>query len=261
MSQLFSLPSDVLHRVLSLLPLPELPIALGALLCSCHGGAALLDSVWTMLLPLVSHSEGAGSSSGRKSERLVLSERAAFVRAWRAFVARSEALHHAIAVAGQDEQRLTVGVLKSIISRWGSGERTLLDRASPVYNATLLMEVCKARGTREHSIVQCVGHLASLGANLNARPPGDAACTPLIIASCRGLPRLVAFLLDGGADPMLAGEGRFRLCGSSKTLHGCHAPLEWVEALLAAEEENGVPEKDRQSLAKCARILRVALQR
>ena len=58
-----------------------------------------------------------------------------------------EALHHALAVAGQDRRKLTLGDLKALISRWGP--LTHLNRASPVYNATLLMEVCKVRGTRE----------------------------------------------------------------------------------------------------------------
>jgi hypothetical protein len=109
---------------------------------------------------------------------------------------------------------LTVGVLKAALARWGPC--ALIDRSSPVYNATLLMELCKAR-VREANIVQCAAHLLRppLSCDVNARPAGEHGCTALIIASSRGMPKLVELLLSAGADPTLAGEGRFRLSSSA----------------------------------------------
>ena len=96
--------------------------------------------------------------------------------------------------------------------------------------------MCKARGTREANLALCAAHLLrERGCDANARPSGDRSCTPLVIASCRGLPRLVALLLEAGADPSIAGEGRFRLGvpGGAKTLRGCHTPRGWIEVVAA----------------------------
>ena len=255
---LFStLPEDVLARVLSLLPLPILPPTLAALRATCRQAEECLaaDGLWQSLLLLIEGGAPSSISHRRKSERLSMSGEAVFARAWRALISRCEALHHAVAIAGQDTRNLTVGTLKAILQRWGPCK--LVDRASPVYNATLLMEVCKARGTREANLVACARHLLSPahGADVNARPAGDAPCTPLIIAACRGLPKLVAELLAHGADPTPRGEGRFRLCGSHKSLFGRRTALEWVAALLAAETAHAVPEQDRLSLVKCQRLI------
>ena len=80
----------------------------------------------------------------------------------------------------------------------------------------------------------------------------------MIIAACRGLPRLVALFLEAGADPRAVGEGRFRLCGNSKSMHGCYTAAGWVDALLAAEEAAGVAAEDRHPLERCRKLLRAA---
>lgn len=218
------------------------------------------DDFWRLLRPLIEAPVVFGTHAGsrRKSERLQLSEEAAFARAWRVIISRSEALHHALAVAGQDEKHLTVGILSRILARWGPP--ALIDRASPVYGATLLMEVCKVRGTREASLVHCAQHLLTQhGADVNARPPGVNTCTPLIIATCRGLPSVVELFLGHGADARTRGEGRFRLFGSSRTLQGCHSALGWVESLLDAEQQVGVPDEARKPLLRCRKLLQRAV--
>ena len=248
----FSLPTDLLARVLSETPFSSLPCALGALIATCHRAAnSIDDSLFDALLPLVEAPLGSGDavvrSSRRKSDRLALFGRAAFVRAWRSHISRGESCHHHLAVAGQDTKNLTVSNLKAILLQWGPA--TLIDRGSPVYQTTLLMEVCKARGTREHNIVLCCQHLIDkCNADVNARPPVPRALTALILASCRGLPKLVACLLARGADTRPAGEGRFRLAGTPKSVHGCHTAMDWVDVLLAAEEANGVRAEDRRPL-------------
>ena len=55
-------------------------------------------------------------------------------------------------------QDLSVSRLRQHLARWGS-RPAFIDRPSPVYNATLLMEVCRARGIRESTIVQLASHL------------------------------------------------------------------------------------------------------
>ena len=64
--------------------------------------------------------------------------------------ARSEALHQALASAVR-----TAATSASGVKKWAARHHpTLIDRVSPVYDATLLMEVCKARGVGETTMVQ-----------------------------------------------------------------------------------------------------------
>lgn len=253
---LLSLPEDLIARALYFVPLALLPHALAAVRASCAGGAAALKNadVWRALLPLVG---GTHKPHARRvSERLALDGESAFVRAWSRLVMRSEALHHSIAVSGQDTKNLTVGMLKLFLSRWSPCP--LVDRASPVYNATILMEICKARGIREATLVQCAKHmLSTMHADVNARPSSAHACTPLIIASCRGLPKLVELFLAHGADVHVRGEGRFRVGSTSKTIFGTHTAREWTETLLAAEQANEVLAKDREPLERVRKLLLV----
>ncbi|KOO28733.1 hypothetical protein Ctob_005583 [Chrysochromulina tobinii] len=137
----------------------------------------------------------------------------------------------------EDSKDLTLSMLKARVAHFG--ER-LIDRPSPVYNATLLMEVCRARGAREQTLIALAEHLVlKLGADPSARPHAHAV-TPLIIAAARGLPKLAAFLLACGADPRPRGEGRFRLCGQRATVSGILCARGFVRRLYLAEEQSGV---------------------
>jgi hypothetical protein len=167
-------------------------------------------------------------------------------------VQRLEARHHTIACAGQDSKDLTLSMLKARVAHFG--ER-LIDRPSPVYNATLLMEVCRTRGAREQTLIALAEHLVlKLGADPSARPHAHAV-TPLIIAAARGLPKLAAFLLACGADPRPRGEGRFRLCGQRATVSGILCARGFVRRLYLAEEQSGVLRDERESLLLTHRVL------
>jgi hypothetical protein len=248
------LPEEVLVKVLQCLPFGELALACISLQLTSKPTASCFhpnSSVWTSLLP------DAGAltcPATRRSARTVpTSARQVFIRGWRVLITRAEMLHHAVAVSGQDASNMSASTLKAHLKRYGPD--LLLDRVSPVYNATMLMEVCRARGVREESLVGAselliCGH----GADPNARA-SDCGCTPLIIAACRGLYKLAAFLLACGADLAPRGHGRFRLCGRAQSLAGTHTALEWTRQLLAEEEKAGIPEASRRSLIITARLL------
>ena len=254
------LPDDTLVRIITLIELSALPPFLGALRLTSSEWRDWMDgeasaNLWHGLLPLMASTTPRGAR--RTSERLVLSPQKMVARAWKSILSRSEALHHALAIVGQDKKNLTLKNVKTIIKRFGPA--TLIDRSSPVYNATLLMEVCKARRTREANQVACVNYLIKeLGADVNARQDGANGLSPLIIAAARGLPSLVKALLECGADSTRRGEGRFRLCApaSHKTHKGCYTALEWVETLYKLEKENGVPTESSKPLWQCLELLR-----
>lgn len=194
--------------------------------------------------------------TARQSQRLVTDAATTFAREWTALLRRGEALHHALACVGQDSRDLTVAKLRGFFNRWGPWP--LIDRASPVYSATLLMEVCRARGVREHVLIAAASHLIfHEGADPSARPPPDYrfTCSPLILAACRGLPKLTAFLLVCGAEALCVGEGRFRLCGKVASIAGKYSALEWTERLIAAEAAAGVAAQQRQELEVCRCLL------
>ena len=274
--QLFSIDEDVAATVLSHLPLASLPPAIRSLRLTCTTGNRWLsraDVIWKSLEASLPSTAAASASSSfskaaklsslpstvaacRRSSRLALvSAEQSFVRTWRLLLQRSEALHHAIAYAGQDSKDLGVQKLRGAFGRWGPLQ-PLIDRASPVYNATLLMECCRGRGVRESNLSACAERLIFVeGADPSARPPGEAGCSPLIIAASRGLPRLTAFLLACGADVTPAGEGRFRLCGRAQSIFGVHRASTWVALLLQAEEAAGIDVEHRRGLMLCQRLL------
>ena len=107
-----------------------------------------------------------------------------------------------------------------------------------MYDATLLMEVCKARGVGEATMVQVatalIEEMGASAARANdsalaahhrrgARPAEDGKFAP------RERSRIRA-----------AGLGRFRLADSRQSIRGRHSALEWVELLLREEAAIGV---------------------
>ena len=258
MADLSALPADLLGRCLGFLPLAQLAPAIAALRLTCSffieqaGGLGRESHTWSMLQRRVELSVASASSPSRRSVRLVASQEDVFIKAWGAMLQRAEALHHAVACAGQDSKDLNVGKLKQLTARFGM---PLVDRASPVYNATLLMEVCRARGVRESKLLQAADFLIhTLRADPSARP-SEASCSPLIIAASRGMYRLSAFLLACGADPRPRGEGRFRLSGLRSTIAGTHTAREFVKLLYLAEVAQGVDSLESEALLVTYRLL------
>ena len=179
---------------------------------------------------------------------------------WLSLLGRAEALHHSIACAGQDSKDLSAASLRALLRSYipSCTLWPFVDRASQVYNATVLMEVCRARGVTEARLTECAEVLlCEFGADPNGRSSASG-CTPLIIAAARGMPKLVALLLACGADARPRGEGRFRLCGRSSSVAGCHDALAWTSVLLDAEAEVGVPERHRRDLRIVQRMLEIA---
>lgn len=248
------LPPDVLARVLECITLPALPAAVRAIALTCARWRAALEPVWPALARRLEPAAGAGpraaAGGARRSDRLVRSARDGFVHAYASLRARTENLHHAIATAAQDARDLSVARVRRLLERWGP---CLLDRVSPVYDATALMEVCRARGVSDATLASIAAELLRRGAS--ARAANADGLSPLLIASARGLPRLAAVLLGAGADPDARGRGGFRLCGSQRTLRGHWSAREWVVHMLERERAAGVPSAAQRSLRRCGALL------
>ena len=243
------LPADLWLRLLDEVPLASLPRCLASLRLAARAWNA---SVCLLLETLVSTRlnpvrQLAGS---RRSLRFSSRPPELFAQAVRALVVRSESLSHGLACLGQDAKNLSSARVRKIHARW---QPVMLDHPSAAYDATPLMEVCRARGVYESAIVAAASDLLQLGAS--ARATNSDGCSPLIIAAARGLPKVVSLLLGHGADPTQRGRGRFRLADTRRSLRGEQTALEWVDALLEAEASIGVNGQQQRSLKACRTLL------
>jgi hypothetical protein len=249
-----TIPISTVSHTLLQLPLASLPLALGSLqrVSKVVGAVIDDDEVWLAVATQIHH-RGECSGAARRSSRLATATpRERFKRAWRAVLSRSEAFHHLIACHGQDGKDLCRR--KAQLAHAQFAPLPLPDRVSPVYNATVLMEACRTRGVREDTITAVVEWLV-LDIHANPAASNSDGCTPLMIAAARGMPKLAALLLALGADPRPAGTGRFRVCGTSQSVHGKHTALEWTCTLLAREVAAGVAAKDMRSLEEARRLM------
>ena len=246
-----NLPSDAVLHLLELFSIHSLPPALRTIALCCRAWKdALTAEVYNAVALRFSGGAAAGTRP-RTSTRLVVSPLVGCGQKWMALRARSEALHHALASAGQDSRDLSARKVRKWCARH---QPTLVDRVSPVYDATLLMEVCKARGVGETAMVQVATALIEeMGAN--AACANDSGLSPLIIAAARGLPRMVSLLVQHGAYTEQPGLGRFRLADSRQSIRGRHSAREWVELLLREEAAIGVAPAQQKGLRTCLAAL------
>ena len=219
-----TLPHDLILRVLDHVSLPTLAPTCASLRATSRAWEAatrpLLEQLALRMKPaadaLASPRSPAASASAslRRSSRCSLAPPEAFAQAVRALRMRTEAMHHGLAVMGQDTKDVTAARVKKLWERWTP---CLLDRASPVYDASMLMEVCRAR-VHEKQIAAAAAELLRLGADANAA--NSEGLSPLIMASARGLPKVVRLLLAHGAHHAPRGLGRFRLADTPRSIRG-----------------------------------------
>ena len=244
------LPADLWLRLLDEVPLASLPRCLASLrLVGRAWDAAVCPLLETLVGTRLNPSVRQLADS-RRSLRNSFRPPELFAQAVRALVVRSESLSHGLACLGQDDKNLSSARVRKIHARW---QPVLLDHPSAAYDATPLMEVCRARGVYESAIVAAATELLQLGAS--ARATNADGCSPLIIAAARGLPKVVSLLLAHGADPTRRGRGRFRLGDTRRSLRGERTALEWVDALIEAEASIGVDGQQQRSLKACRTLL------
>lgn len=239
--ELVDLSAELIASILLAVPLRGVPLAAATLrLVSSRWRHVLdqADDLWLSLAGALQPAEPASGGRGgapapsRRSPRLRLSPRQAFTAAVRAYDRRTETLHHSLAVLGQDTRKLAVGHVRHAFGLWAPVD---VDRVSPVYDATMLMEICRARGCTDAAIAAAAQVALDNGARADVG--NGEGLTPLILASGRGLRQVVALLLRHGADPQAVGLARFRtgLVG----LRGRHSAVGWVRAILAAARGTG----------------------
>jgi ankyrin repeat protein len=139
------------------------------------------------------------------------------------------------------------------VADWAASKKTPLNlnrlrwslrEFAPLVNyraeTTLLIECCRAEA-KASVILGCVRELIeNFGANPNVAAIGEENSfhdvTPLIIASAKGMPHVVRYLLDAGASPLTVGYAIFSWGREGKgSVKGLHTPLEFAKAMREAE--------------------------
>jgi len=202
--------------------------------------------------------------SPRRCKRLRRSAREAVREAHLRLCERSDAAHLALTeMTHRRERPLTLARLRALFPRGSGAAAELRVNQRARVGGTLLIECCRARFVEERAVLSCVRFLVTdKAADVNVAtgagplPGGAGGLTPLCIAAARGMATVVGFLVSSGADPSLAGQGRFRLFGSTHaSVHGKFTPRGWVRAMAEAEAAAGVPPSDLAGLLECARVL------
>mmetsp|Transcript_2943 Transcript_2943/g.4557 ORF Transcript_2943/g.4557 Transcript_2943/m.4557 type:complete len:308 (-) Transcript_2943:309-1232(-) len=239
-----------------------------------------LHNVWSMILCKdygsvdESNKVSIGSCQGqtgtrRKSKRLRCTTKSSVEACHRLLLDRTAVAHYALSeMAVSFRTPLTLARLRKIMKEYGP---VIKVNYSQEISGTFLVECCRARYVEEIVIFRCVKELVEKhGADVNlactvenkSKSSYVSGLTPLIVASARGMPKVVDYLLQAGASPHTVGTGRFRLhANAAKSISGTFAPLVWSKYMSDKESENGLPKESLRPLNQCIKLLQKALEK
>lgn len=259
-------------------------LAVHDLSCDCYGGSE--DATVAEGRPS-KRARTAQSSPPRRSGRLrPATPKEQYIHAYNLLMSRNEsALLELQEHAHSSKKPLSLSILKRIVKTY---EPIAINRRART-GGSFLVEVCRARHVQESVILRCIKlligehgaspNLASaevgLGSSSTISAVYDEASAasgevgrclssstgkelyPLIIAAARGMPSVVKYLLEAGADPNLRGSSRFRLFSNPrKTVKGDElTALEFAVKMRDNEVENNVRRSDLRGLQKVITFL------
>ena len=202
----------------------------------------------------------AGADVGRRSKRLCRSALQQLGEAVQRRHQRWDSLSIDLIAqrCGSSPSRLSTASLKKLLA---AAVPVDIDKVGLASESTLLMECVKARTASATVILSCVRELVEgHGADVNQANQHGGGVSALIIAAARGFPGVVRYLVQKGADVSHRGTGRFvtYLGTHAKPVRGTMTALEWATAMLDAERELCVMDRNLQSLADCVAALRAA---
>lgn len=120
-----------------------------------------------------------------------------------------------------------------------------------------IVEVCRARHVTEAAILTCVKILVERGALVNgmSHESVHSRQTALCVAAVRGMAKVVSYLLQQDANPLLLCSGRFQLNGANRSIR-CKqkTAYDFCSTMLEAERAAD-KETDLTKLKKCKKLL------
>ena len=223
---------------------------------------------------------GKSTSPTRASKRLRRSPKDTVAASHLLLIERTSIAHFCVTEWAHSKQSpLSVGRLRWALREYGPNIR--INQRVEI-GGTILVECCRARYVKECVILGCVRELVEkYGADPNlaaasekkngsqkasnrktwasAADIGGGGLSPLIIASARGMPSVVRYLLSKNTSPFVVGTGRFRLhTNNSKSISGTYRPLEFARTMREAEISHGAEGAVLKDIEKCIRMLEKA---
>lgn len=162
-----------------------------------------------------------------------------------------------LSAASSARNSLSRSKLAGILNEYGP---LLMINRTQSSGGTFLVNVCCARNVSKPTILHCVQELVERrGALVNCKTneSPSSMLTALSVAAARGLPKVVEYLLDKGAEQSVHCCGRFRLSTNSKKTQKCSGtPLEFATIMLDAEQAEGASNHELLDLRRCVKLLR-----
>mmetsp|Transcript_26434 Transcript_26434/g.76292 ORF Transcript_26434/g.76292 Transcript_26434/m.76292 type:complete len:329 (-) Transcript_26434:49-1035(-) len=229
---------------------------------------------------------GGKSSPTRASKRLRRSPKDTVAASHLLLIERTSIAHFCVTEWAHSKQSpLSVGRLRWALREYGPNVR--INQRVEI-GGTILVECCRARYVKECVILGCVRELVERydadpnlaatsekkhrtratnetavvvggGSGANRQAGSGGGLSPLIIASARGMPSVVRYLLLKEASPFVVGTGRFRLhVNSSKSVSGTYRSLEFARTMREGEILHGADAAMLRDIDKCIRLLEKA---
>ena len=170
---------------------------------------------------------------------------------------------------------MTKSKLCNILDEYGPN---LLLNENVSSGSNFLVEICRSRYTTQHNILQCIQLLierynfSTSNIDLQTSESNNGTCqlTALCVASTRGMPNIVKYLLNsnnnqggrgrgrGGASPFTKCSGKFRLYKNPKKCIKCinATPLQFAQTMLAEEQKHGATNAEVNNLKLCIKLLK-----
>jgi len=162
----------------------------------------------------------------------------------------------------QKNKTLTRAKLCRILDEYGPN---LMFHRPMSNGGNFLVEVCRSRNVTQQTILHCVQELIErrhVMINLPTQESASSSLTALCVASARGMPRIVKYLLDKGAKTDILCSGQFRLFIKKTKTVTCTrvTAYEFAQRMLDAELTEGATEAQVRHLQKCVNLLQEAME-
>jgi len=270
--RLWELPEILLYRVGQFASLPTERASLFchkiAPLCKASYRSILMDDeksigLWDLVLKGDYGVVASNEKNVRCSKRLKRSPAQKVGDAHRLMIANTELAYSDLweLTYSSKKNTLTKQKLIGILNEFGP---VMVNRVM-LSGGNFLVEICRSRNSSQNTILHCIQELVERrGAlvNISTNDSKNSFLTPLCVASVRGMPKVVQYLLSHGAVPStnIRCSGKFRQFKNPKKSLRCSfvTPLVFTEQMLVAETKEGATRLELRDLNRCFLLLKQA---
>ena len=198
----------------------------------------------------------------RSSKRLKRSPAHTVKEAHKLMIVHTEIAYGAVWELSYSSKKnaMTKQKLVKILNEYGP--RLMINRTMGT-GGNFIVEICRCRNTSPSNILLCVKELVRRGAlvNIPTEESASSSLTALCVASVRGMPKVVKYLLsnenNGSHSSSIHIKCSGRLGSPKKTVRCIDTiPLDFCIKLLNAEIEAGATTQDLKDLNQCIKLLK-----